>query len=80
MRDTLYSPVNRRLCDLLRERRKQVGITQSDLARMTGRTQAYISKFENGQLRLDVADFLIFTKCLDIDSHQILDELEAAAG
>jgi len=43
---------------------------------LTGRTQAYISKFEHGQLRLDVADLLVFAKCLKMNPHLTIDELD----
>ena len=75
MRDSLYSPVNRRLALRLKAARLDRGMTQVELAAATERTQAYISKFEAGQLRLDVADFLLFTRCLGLDPHQVLDEL-----
>ena len=75
MRDQLYSPMNLRLSERLRQARLDFGMTQAELARETGRTQAYISKFERGQLRLDVSDYIIFTKVLKVDAHELLDEL-----
>ncbi|RWQ58817.1 helix-turn-helix transcriptional regulator [Mesorhizobium sp.] len=75
MRTSLYSPLNARLSEAMKRARLAAGMTQAELADATGRTQAYISKFENGQLRLDVADFLAFARCLDIDAHHLLDEL-----
>lgn len=82
MRNSLYSPVNQRLAERLRAARLAKNMTQVQLAAATGRTQAYISKFEAGQLRLDVADFILFADCLDLDAHRLLDELMAveAAG
>jgi transcriptional regulator with XRE-family HTH domain len=67
--------MNIHLSERMREARLELGMTQVELARETGRTQAYISKFEKGQLRLDVSDFIIFTKVLKIDGHALLDEL-----
>ena len=67
MREGLYSPINLRLCEFMKEARLNAGMTQAELAKKTGRTQAYISKFEANQLRLDVADFLAFCKALDIE-------------
>ncbi|MCP4407562.1 MAG: hypothetical protein GY807_07340 [Gammaproteobacteria bacterium] len=34
-----------------------------------------VSKFERGQLRLDVSDFITLTKYLNIDAHALLSEL-----
>ena len=80
MRTSLYSPLNTRLSERMKRARLEAGMTQAELARATGRTQAYISKFEKGQLRLDVADFLAFSKCLKLDSHGLLDELSAESA
>ncbi|WP_136661822.1 helix-turn-helix transcriptional regulator [Nitratireductor sp. XY-223] len=77
MRYDIYSPLNQKLSTLLYEARKKAGITQRQLADGTGRTQAYISKFERGHLRLDVSDFIAFTAALGIDPHKLLDELIA---
>lgn len=60
----------------MKRARQKAGMTQADLARATGRTQAYISKFESGQLRLDVIDFILFARTLNLDAHRVLKELE----
>lgn len=62
---------------MMKQARLDAGVTQVELAQATGRTQAYISKFERGQLRLDVTDLLAFTRYLRIDPHRVLDELMA---
>lgn len=76
MRTSLYSPQNQRLADAMKRARLKAGMTQSELASLTGRTQAYISKFEGGQLRLDVVDFLIFSRFLKLNVHSLLEELD----
>ncbi len=80
MRSALYSPLNVRLSKLMKRARIEAGMTQLELAQATGRTQAYISKFEGGQLRLDVADFLAFSHCLNVDPHKLLDALSKEVG
>jgi len=55
--------------------RLKADITQVQLAKRTGRTQAYISKFEHGQLRLDVEDFISFAEALGLDPSQVITEL-----
>ncbi|MEL6818981.1 MAG: helix-turn-helix transcriptional regulator [Pseudomonadota bacterium] len=59
----------------MKEARLNAGMTQAELAKKTSRTQAYISKFEANQLRLDVADFLVFCTALDIEPNKVIDQL-----
>lgn len=76
MRNTLYSPLNQRLAETFRKARLAKAMTQGELAKATGRSQAYISKLENGQMRMDVADLLLFSRCLSVDVHQLIDDLQ----
>lgn len=41
---------------LLRQIREEAGLTQSELATAIGATQAYVSKYELGERRLDLLD------------------------
>ena len=54
-----------RFCELLVEARRNAGLTQEDLARRLGRPQSYVSKYENGERRLDVVEFLEVMHALD---------------
>ncbi|MBK6299267.1 MAG: helix-turn-helix transcriptional regulator [Sphingomonadales bacterium] len=74
MRTEIYSPEHRRLRDILKRDRLAAGLRQSDVADRTGRSQAYISKFEKGDLRLDVVDFVRICATIGCDPHQVLDE------
>ena len=44
------------LLELLQSVRKEAGLRQEDLAAAIGRTQAYVSKYELGERRLDLLD------------------------
>jgi transcriptional regulator with XRE-family HTH domain len=44
------------LLELLQTVRKEAGLRQEDLAAAIGRKQAYISKYEQGERRLDLLD------------------------
>ncbi|WP_211051162.1 helix-turn-helix domain-containing protein [Parasphingorhabdus halotolerans] len=48
---------------------------QSDIAEKTNRSQAYISKFEKGDLRLDLVDFALFCRSIGCDPHEVFDEI-----
>lgn len=75
MRDEIYSPEYTRLREVLRRERKKAGLKQSEIAKKTNRSQAYVSKFENGDLRLDVIDFVRFCGVIGCDPHTILKEV-----
>jgi transcriptional regulator with XRE-family HTH domain len=46
----------RRLAALLRQVRVEAHLTQGQLASRIGQTQSYVSKYENGEQRLDLIE------------------------
>jgi len=66
----------------LRERliqaREDAGITQADLAARLGRTQSFVSKYEQGERRLDVIDFVLVCHHLSISPSDLLSSLKAS--
>jgi transcriptional regulator with XRE-family HTH domain len=75
MTDSVYTKRYRRLCELLVEARKAKGLSQLALAEQLGRVQTYVSKYERGERRLDVVEFLDVVSVLGIDPHKILRQL-----
>jgi transcriptional regulator with XRE-family HTH domain len=59
------------------EARKQAGVTQAQLARKLGRPQSFVSKYELGERRLDIIEFLDVAAALSISPARLLAELEA---
>ncbi|MBP2274707.1 transcriptional regulator [compost metagenome] len=49
------------------DRRKQAGLTQTDLAARLVRAQSFISKSENGERRLDFVEVVEWLTALGID-------------
>lgn len=43
---------------LLIEKRKEAGLTQAVVAERLGKPQSYVSKYEKGERRLDVIEFM----------------------
>ena len=78
MRTDIYSEQSNALRQILRRERKAAGLRQSDIADRTNRSQAYLSKFESGDLRLDVIDFLAICEVIGCDPHAVLNEVIAA--
>jgi transcriptional regulator with XRE-family HTH domain len=46
------------------------------LAERLKRPQSFVSKYENGERRLDLVEFLEIAKSLNIDAHKFIKELE----
>ena len=64
---------------LLIEARNSAGLTQIDLARKLGRPQSFVSKYERGERRLDVIEFLEVAHAIGIDPPHFIRKLQQAA-
>jgi transcriptional regulator with XRE-family HTH domain len=75
MRDTLRSPRQIELRKLLLRRRTDRGVTQSELAMRLGKPQSFVAKYEGGERRLSVIEFIDVADALQIRPSHLLDEL-----
>ncbi|MFM2319493.1 MAG: hypothetical protein RLZZ215_2114 [Pseudomonadota bacterium] len=73
---TLHSPAYEFFCSLLIVARETAGLTQSDVASRLERPQSFVSKYESGERRLDVLEFLQICQVLDADSQAILNAVQ----
>lgn len=64
------------MVELLVEARKDASITQAELGKRLGQRQTFVSKFELGERRLDVAEFVTVAKAIGADPHKIIDAAE----
>ena len=62
MKKTIYEDDYKTFIKLLKKARLAAGLTQVQVANDFGATQAYISKVESGQLRVDVLELKKFAK------------------
>ena len=69
---TTHSPLYRQILAALVDTRKAKGITQVDLARRLGKPQSFVSKFENGERRIDVAEFIEICRVMQVDALGLL--------
>ena len=76
MAKTLHSPAYEHFCSLLITARETAGLTQSDVASRLERPQSFVSKYESGERRLDVLEFLQICQVLDADSQVILSAVQ----
>ena len=63
--------------DLLRQLRKEAGLTQVELARRLRRPQSFVSKYEIGERRLDVIELRTVCRALRVPLQTVCRRLEA---
>lgn len=71
-----YADINTEVVSRLRALRKSEGLSQKDLAELLGETQAYVSRVERQERRLDVAEFLLWCKALSVEPSIVLPKLD----
>lgn len=72
---SIYREEYRQLLEALADARKAKGLTQQELAQKLGKPQSYVSKFENGERRIDVIEFLEITKAMGVSYKTLLDRI-----
>lgn len=77
MTKSINSATYGRFREILRARRLALGVSQTRLADMLGQPQQFVSRYELGERRLDVAEFLDVAVCLKLDPVAVVQELEA---
>ncbi|MFY7806893.1 MAG: helix-turn-helix domain-containing protein [Limnoraphis robusta] len=56
--------------------RKEAKLTQAALAKSLNKPQSFVAKYENGERRLDVIEFLLVTRVIGVDPGEILKRIE----
>ncbi len=77
---TTHSPLYRKIIAVLVDTRKQKGLTQVDLAGRLGKPQSFVSKFENGERRIDAAEFIEICLALQVDALTLLSPIWQAVS
>ncbi|CAA7627623.1 helix-turn-helix domain-containing protein [Magnetospirillum sp. SS-4] len=67
-----YDPAYRAIVDGLIAERKRQRLTQWDVARMMGVEQSQISKFERGERRLDILDYVRYCRAIGLEPGLLL--------
>jgi transcriptional regulator with XRE-family HTH domain len=60
--------------------RKDANLTQATLAKTLEKPQSFVAKYENGERRLDVVEFLLITRAIGVDPGEIIRKVEQAFG
>lgn len=58
------------------EARQSKGLTQTEIATRIGKPQSFVSKYESGERRLDVVEFLEVCRALSIKPNSILNKID----
>ncbi len=74
MPKTLRTPRQQRLRELLADVRKARKLTQADVAERLGRPQSFVAKYEGGERRLDIVEFVEVAEALETDPCALLVE------
>lgn len=56
--------------------RKEAQLTQETVAKSLKKPQSFVAKYENGERRLDVIEFLAVTRIIGIDPCEIIRKIE----
>ena len=67
MQKSLKSAEYARLIELLVAVRQRSGVRQQALAKKLGRPQSFIAKYEGGERRIDVIEFIAIARALGTD-------------
>ena len=76
---TLRSKRYKTLVPLFVARRETAEMTQADLAARLGKSQSFFARFESGQRRITVVEFMALAKILRFDPYEVISALEKQA-
>jgi transcriptional regulator with XRE-family HTH domain len=75
MSRSVFTETYERFCQELIQARKAAGLTQAELAARLSRPQSFVSKYERGERRIDVVEFLEIADALEMDAGELIRRL-----
>ena len=69
---SVHSPEQAAFRRLMIAARKKAGLTQHDLARRLKKPQSFVAKYEGGERRIDIVEFLAIVQAIGADPMRIL--------
>lgn len=73
--ESIHSEKSIKMRKMLRKERKDRKLRQIDVANAMGVYRTFVTKYEKGERRLDLAEFLAVAKAIGFDLHAFIDEL-----
>nr|WP_045365475.1 helix-turn-helix transcriptional regulator [Methyloceanibacter caenitepidi] len=77
---SVHSDAQKAFGQLLLEARKRAGLTQWEVAERLKKPQSFVAKYEGGERRIDVLEFLVIARVLDADPVRLLRTLMKRLG
>lgn len=72
MARSVHTDTYRAILGVLVEARRHKGLTQLELAARLHKPQSFVSKYENSERRLDIAEFLNVARAIGVDPCSII--------
>ena len=76
MAKTLHSKRHEILVAAIAEHRRAKGLSQAQVAKALGRHQPFLANIESGQRRVDLAELITIARIIDLDVHNLVDQLQ----
>jgi transcriptional regulator with XRE-family HTH domain len=80
MSRSLRSPEHLALCELCISARKSAGLTQAEVAARLKRPQSFVAKYEGGERRLDVIEFIEVVRVMGGEPGDVFEQLARSGG
>jgi len=78
MTKSVFSRPYQVLIEELINARKAAGMTQQQVADALGKPQSFVAKYENGERRLDLVEFLQLARAIGLDEKAIISTVQNA--
>jgi transcriptional regulator with XRE-family HTH domain len=75
MRKSARTAEHQHFLKLMIGARKKAGLSQAALAARLGKPQSFVAKYEGGERRLDVIEFLLVARAIGVDPVKIVRDL-----
>ena len=72
MQKSVHSEQYKKVLDWLIAARKDAGLTQQQVADQLGKPQSFVAKYEGGERRLDIVDFVEISRVVGVDPKEAI--------
>ena len=72
---SVHSSGQTAFCELMIKARKAAGLTQHQLAKRLHKPHSFVAKYEGGERRVDVVEFIAICRMIAVDPVKVLKKL-----